>query len=364
MSRIVIRSVKKQIKQHSESPSSSLLYKLAYLYNSSDWATSKYFWNHRPEELLARDSPNLEDLMSLVDLHVDSGWSSLNIHEFGEGVLLKGPPHLWHFSAKDVQRFRNLILLVLACSMGYKACKFHARLVGLIKPGDAIISFNYDTLLDDALTEAGKMSVNGYGVNFSGIYGALDHVVSSHLGESSAVELYKLHGSMNWLHCPACESTFLDTAAGGVTVMERLRRAYESHLKYLARAYAGDLTADWLLDIGESDVAECHFCRSYLARPIIPPIHNKSFSRHPFLLPWYRAAMSLASAENIIIIGYSLPPNDFYSRLLFAFSGDDVRSVVVVNPEPTIAEKFRDALRMRRLPEVMTPDGFLQANGV
>lgn len=58
----------------------------------------------------------------------------------------------------------------------------------IIKPGDCVITFNYDVSLDSHLRKAGKWSVgDGYGFSLEG------------LPQDSQVKLLKLHGSINWL---------------------------------------------------------------------------------------------------------------------------------------------------------------------
>jgi hypothetical protein len=58
----------------------------------------------------------------------------------------------------------------------------------IVKPGDCVITFNYDVSLDAHLRKAGKWSVgDGYGFSLEG------------LPQGSQVKLFKLHGSINWL---------------------------------------------------------------------------------------------------------------------------------------------------------------------
>lgn len=58
----------------------------------------------------------------------------------------------------------------------------------IVKPGDRVITFNYDVALDSRLREAGKWAVgDGYGFATEG------------LPCGSSVKVIKLHGSINWL---------------------------------------------------------------------------------------------------------------------------------------------------------------------
>src|SRR5262249_3239997 len=57
-----------------------------------------------------------------------------------------------------------------------------------VQPGDAIISFNYDVSLERELARTNKWSIgDGYGFDIP------------EFPKHSAVKIYKLHGSVNWL---------------------------------------------------------------------------------------------------------------------------------------------------------------------
>lgn len=91
---------------------------------------------------------------------------------------------------------------------------------------------------------------------------------------------------------------------------------------------------------------------------IVPPTWNKSSSTTPSLQNvWMRAAKALANAENIIVIGYSLPATDMFFKYLFALGiNSDVhleRFIVINGPE---AEKSRESFKGLLGP--MTEDSF------
>jgi hypothetical protein len=51
---------------------------------------------------------------------------------------------------------------------------------------------------------------------------------------------------------------------------------------------------------------------------IVPPTWNKTQYHKELQAVWRRAAQRLAEAENIFVIGYSLPPTDEFFRYLYA----------------------------------------------
>jgi hypothetical protein len=76
------------------------------------------------------------------------------------------------------------------------ACDIYGTLLERLQPNDALLTFNWDTILDRALYETRRwFPDDGYGVGFDGLLDGSWRppraTVSSHL-------LLKLHGSTNW----------------------------------------------------------------------------------------------------------------------------------------------------------------------
>lgn len=79
-----------------------------------------------------------------------------------------------------------------------KVCDNYSKLVKKINDGDALITFNWDTLLDRALYESDKWFIeDGYNLEFKGIF--RDGWENGYNNKKSKVSLLKLHGSTNWL---------------------------------------------------------------------------------------------------------------------------------------------------------------------
>lgn len=85
---------------------------------------------------------------------------------------------------------------------------------------------------------------------------------------------------------------------------------------------------------------------------VIPPLLYKDFREHPFPAVWDTALKTLGECETLVVIGYSFPATDFRTRRLFleAFSEPTLKSLVVVNPDATVAGNRApsDALQRRR----------------
>ncbi len=132
---------------------------------------------------------------------------------------------------------------------------------------DAIISFNYDTIAEDALSRLG--------MPFS--YGkTLDPELHPSAGcskDEDAIPVLKLHGSVNW----------------SLVANSRIN-IYGEYSKVL------QTDADPLL---------------------IPPTWRKSFTKSLSTV-WDEAVGLIRDATRIIVIGYSIPPIDFHFKYLLA----------------------------------------------
>lgn len=181
-----------------------------------------------------------------------------------------------------------------------------------IRPEFAFLTFNYDLTLEFAL------NLHGFGFEY-----CLD-------GEKPKQEspYLKLHGSINWGSCNKCH---------------RIIPFYVHEAKF-------DL---WLenkavyFNLGSRLSSRKH-CDEPLKGPpvLVPPTWNKTEYHDQLSSIWKRAAEELASAENVFIIGYSLPETDSFFRYLFALGSESstrIRRFWVFNPDPdhTVEPRFR-----------------------
>lgn len=79
---------------------------------------------------------------------------------------------------------------------------------------------------------------------------------------------------------------------------------------------------------------------------IVPPIPDKPMTKISlFEFLWTRACEYLHEAENIIICGYSLPDTDSLAMSLFGnLSNTRLKRVTVIDPDPSILQRWRDLL--------------------
>lgn len=115
--------------------------------------------------------------------------------------------------------------------------------------------------------------------------------------------LFKLHGSLDWLRCPLCEHIYIDPAR---TVLSP-----EGEREAPARRARG--------------AAACVCGYRPLRHIIVAPSMVRDVRNPNLLMIWHSALEALRTAEEWIVIGYSMPPEDVAIRamLLRAYRGRD-----------------------------------------
>lgn len=154
----------------------------------------------------------------------------------------------------------------------------------------SIITFNYDLALD-------------YALHFNSI--PPDYCIKDKQ-KHGYMPLMKLHGSLNWTKCSVC----------GEIIPWQIKdffRRFEFPLIDMVDHVAIDIASK----LKKSGLKHCEKDVEYTP-VIVPPTWNKTEHQMDIAKVWRRAALELATAENIFISGYSLPESDLFFRYLFA----------------------------------------------
>ncbi len=154
-----------------------------------------------------------------------------------------------------------------------------------------ILTTNYDTCIEQALD----------GIDMAFKYG-LETVEPS-----DGVALVKMHGSINWYYCEACQGVFLP-AAGAVL------HALDQGVPYTVTGM-------------------CPRCTAPAAQLIVPPIAHKYITHPPILQVWERGRHILERARAVVVVGYSFAAaDDYIGRMLVrAFADDPDKALVCVD---------------------------------
>lgn len=241
----------------------------------------------------------------------------------------------------------------------------HLNLSKQLTNEDAIITFNWDTLMDRALNESTNWCVDsGYGVSPKKIYrcGWVDPIKDG----IQAPKLIKLHGSTNWLtsHTIPNDHGSVDfTHVGSPDLLYIYEDTNIPYPCYDGRYMPGYSPYSYgyyppnLIGVESKRAPEGWKVVSFKYRfpwvekggadssglvsmpLIIPPVQKKEydFFGKLFKILWLEAEAQLIQAEKIIIIGYSFPETDKQSRQLFlnAFSKrKTIPEVIIIDPRP------------------------------
>jgi hypothetical protein len=235
-----------------------------------------------------KNYPPFEEFLSLVDVYLD----------FAD-VIKRGHS----FSIEEVARIRKELLLAIPAALhGARAKAAHSdveKFVGLLRPGDAVLTFNWDLLVEEALHDLGKnweYSLRG-----------------------DAISILKPHGSLDWFDSK-------DLATIKADMVFPLNKKYKRIL-VLRRFRAPKISA--------------------VVPVILPPVINKRIEYHELQAVWRDAWRALRHAAEIYVIGYSLPPEDLHARFTIRsairgnekFESHNLR-IAVVNPDRNVYSRF------------------------
>lgn len=201
-----------------------------------------------------------------------------------------------------------------------------------LSSSDTVITFNWDILLDNIMNRAEILKGLYYKKNYhKEIIKQYENFVLklSALGETTLGGItfgppykkwegsegifLKAHGSIDWLYCgnEACR------------VYRKVFPALDPRTTHFC--------------------SECNENLSYL---LIPPVLNKGYRQYPVIRRiWNLAAKEMASVNNLVIWGYSLPPTDFYASWLLRNAREaPLKSVTIINPEVVSKTKAKTSI--------------------
>ena len=218
--------------------------------------------------------------------------------------------------------FARAIVALLRKAHGVRICGNHEYLLNGLGRKDAIISFNYDLVVERALRRYAEKRA----VNFQpAIYDLkVDDPPVPHFPK-----ILKLHGSVNW-----------DLDGDRFRIRTAAWEDFENAPGY--RGYSGDGTKF----------------------PIFLPFWDKQVTRGPWLTLWQKAYQQLKETKYIIVWGFSLPTTDVKARELFNISvpaGGAGRKLCVIDPSQGTRDRWQELLPNAQYWEYESFKGFKSA---
>jgi hypothetical protein len=208
---------------------------------------------------------------------------------------------------KQLSYLQDLIPAVFRAAFDGMTCAWHDRIAQALRSGDAVVSFNYDALIDDSLRRWARGiwdAARGYGfdVGKGGESWSSERTPGPFPREY--LRLLKPHGSLHWYNVKPDDAK-LDLRA-------------EAYVQRAARSN------------------------------VIPPTWDKTIlGTWPWKPVWEEASRYLQQVRCLIVIGYSVPPTDLMSQALMksSLSSADLRLLVVVNPDAGARARVIDLAR-------------------
>lgn len=152
----------------------------------------------------------------------------------------------------------------------------------------AVITFNYDVALDWAFSDCGQ---------------SVDYVLGKR--NTDAIPLLKLHGSLNWAKYKGGEVLPWD-------INNYLKNRMWPPMERGTTRPVNVRMSEEIKKYRPDDIAPV------VAPFVIPPTWNKSGRYGEISSVWSAAAKVLSDAENIFILGYSMPETDKFFKYLMA----------------------------------------------
>ncbi len=325
-----------------------------------DWpALKRWLARHRnPIVSEAYRSRQLEHLFTVLDLaenlRIDSLGAILAASKRGKKAVSLAESR-WRSvekNSRSYQKYRQILLWALETYLefkNYEDCRGFSdaswetlRTFGnKLCPGDVVLTFNYDSTLERILQKQGKWSPrDGYGFELVFQESYLDKTPIGF--PKSPVRILHLHGSVGWYRKPAIREEFRLKLKDGAIPRDVLTPApLETPIA---------LDPIFLRDLGIQAVDASLPHRPPDERQIfIHPSFLKEFeggAQGLFTSLWRQAADALRAAEEIIIIGYSLPGADSAALTLLLTNCDQFK-VQIVNRDRATTQRLIQLLARR-----------------
>ena len=224
----------------------------------------------------------------------------------------KLPDHA-SISISDVQMEIQRILIELS-PVGNDIPVLYRRFAELLTPHDVVLTFNYDTLLEDTLGAIGKT----YSLVPKWL---LENVSDDH--RPDCVELLKLHGSIDWYdrYYYDCERKWQEKLRQpdrdpifGPNPLVRSENIFSGSI---ARQPPWEKSYGLLSRVVRVPNLKEHFpiqeSRYRCAPFLLPPAYDKLLGYDPIIDLWAGLHRTPQRFSSIVVIGYSMPSYDSYA---------------------------------------------------
>jgi hypothetical protein len=220
-----------------------------------------------------------------------------------------------------------------------------------LEPGDIVITFNYDATLERVLLERGVWSPgNGYG--FELVFQRSGDDPTQVSAARSPITILHLHGAVGWYDKPIFKDEAALPAQGAVARNDLTPAPLET-----AVALAPNFLRSLGLEYVDASMPKEPVGKTEL---FLYPSFLKDYESHDFVRLWRLAAEALRQADEIVIIGYSLPEPDSAALSLFVTNCDRDK-VTIVNQSVSDNHRLRTLLAHNLMQSPVTIQQWLDA---
>jgi hypothetical protein len=233
------------------------------------------------------------------------------------------------------------------------------RFGALLDPGDIVVTFNYDSTIERVLLDLGKWTLSdGYGTDLVFQHNNYDTTLVTF--PLSKVKVLHLHGAVGWYAKPVFSPTFdLSVEGGGSIPREALSVApleTEIALDPLLLQGLGIYNVDASLPRRPPDEYQIMLHPSFLKEYGGEDRRKGIFNRL-----WRMALDALRNADEVTIIGYSLPPADSAAWTLLHTGCERGRTIVVNPSKADLMNRYSNLLKLSAFAQPMDLGAWLDS---
>lgn len=223
-------------------------------------------------------------------------------------------PKNWKRRREELEKLIRRVYVHTTCNLAKrpatpKVSSLHEKILAGLKPGDTILTFNYDTLIEESLPKEKPLwnPLDGYGVTVGGkgFNWHKKYTAEHKCPKNSQILILKLHGSLNWT---------LYSSNSKIRLKER---------PYVIRAKHDEKVS------------------------VLAPGWNKKVNQNPYKAFWRAARLRLEKCKSMVIIGYSMPETDLLAQALFsevirtrAERGFSINELHLIDPNFAVKDRF------------------------